>query len=118
MDGAAPGLKPDDPAGADDDVIAKRVAASRASLRIFEDVGERGEARVRVRREWLTAHPEVVKNDDRGGALTQLVQFDALGGEDPAVFPDASGDDGRDLNRHGMARGFCVRGGDALFLAS
>jgi hypothetical protein len=113
MDGAAPGLKPDNPAGADDDVVAERVAASRARLRIFEHVGERGEAGVRVRREGLPPHPEVVKNDDRGGALAQLVQFDALGGEDPAVFPHACGDDGRDLNRHGIARWFCFRGAPA-----
>lgn len=75
---AASSVRPDDPSGADDEIVTQRVAASEVSRRVLEHVGDRREARVRVRREWPASHAEVVKDNDGGGAFSQVAKIYGL----------------------------------------
>jgi hypothetical protein len=94
VDHAAAGLRPDQPARADHDVVAERVAAAEAAFRVLEHVGDGRKAGVRVRREWLAADAKVVEDGHGRGGFCQVVQVDRLERERAAVIARPCGDDG------------------------
>jgi hypothetical protein len=84
--GAPRCLEPDDPARSNHHIVAERVATPRASRRIFANVRQGGEARVRVRAERTAAYAEVVKDGNWGGPLIQVVKPNAVRRENPAIL--------------------------------
>lgn len=75
-------------------IVAERVATPRASLRIFKNLRQGGEARVRVRAERTAAYAEVVKDGNWEGPLVQVVKPNAVRRENPAILPRCRRHDG------------------------
>ena len=78
MDEAATGLCPDDATRTRDHVVAERIATSKSSWRILENVSNRRETSMRMRGERAASHAEVVEHNDRGGAIADVGKVERL----------------------------------------
>ena len=81
MDEAPTGLRPDDATWAGDHVVTKRIATSKSSWRILENIRNRRETGMGMRGERPVAHAEVVQHDDRGGAVADAGEVERLHGK-------------------------------------
>jgi hypothetical protein len=81
MDDPARGRSPPEIAWANDRRVPEAVAADERALRVFEQIGERAEARVRVRREHRYAHEEVIETQERIEGIPQLAHTQVVHAE-------------------------------------